>query len=1053
MSRMIKLLGNLVVEENGRFSRINNSAKGSALLAYLIVTDETQPRDGVADLLWEATSTEQARRNLRELLARVRKWVPDLQATRKTITFHATPDTFVDLFALRDGLHADDLSQIDAALQLYRGDLLAAFHLEGIPRFNEWLTLERERLRRQVLEAYRHLCEAYAERQQWSKAATAVRRWLALDDLNEEATRWLMQLLANNGNIAGAMETYEQCRLRLDEELGVEPDPATTELLQQIRQMKTAVFPIAPALILPDADILPEPGALPPHAYLPYHRNNDFTGRETALLHLAELLLVSDAEQPITRAAAVMGMGGLGKTQLAVEFCYRYGRFFSGGVYWIRFAQAGNIAEEVALIGNQRGMGLYRDADNLTLADRVGLVQRAWQEPTPRLLIFDNCEEEQLLRDWLPVTGGCRVLLTSRRGHWSRESGVTACPLNALGEADAITLLQRQVPTMNAQEAADIGWEVGYLPLAIHLAGGFLRRYQHITPAHYLVQLRDAGLVQHPSLLGRGSDQSPTGHELNIVRTYAINIQQLDLADKIDEMAWKLLIRAACFAPSEPIPKPLLLKTIAIEDGDFMAALLVEDGLTRLVALGFLEAEGNKSIVMHRLLAAFTHETAVNPPVQHEKMERAQSAVESTILHLLSAYQQKQGHLSLLPFSVAHLRHVVETAVSRTAVLAADLTIFLSRHLISIGTPLEAERYLKQAAMVAKETGDNHIQAKTLVALSVMHENMGYDHEALQNAQEAVVLLKALQPSNATKLAEALYRQGWAHFRLGHAKDALSAAQEGVELSQRENIVIETARHFNLMGVVNYYLLGQYDIAAEQLQESLRIYKSLAHRNSESAILNNMGENARLQGDYLVAAAYYEEAITIAREVENRTQENLYTSNLCGVWIRVGKSAEAVTALEKLIAHTQSDWYGLSEAHRFLAEAYLNVGKTAVALTMAQRALTLAHLNNDLENGRAWRVLGLAAARSGQPVPADPENAAKYDAAACFGKSIACFDASALERDRAITLWRWAQHEFLLGNGERGSALHQDARETFARLNLPLFIARIDESEPHPESF
>ena len=117
---------------------------------------------------------------------------------------------------------------------------------------------------------------------------------------------------------------------------------------------------------LPQPDTLPEPGLLPPHTILPYRRNQDFVGRETDLLQLGEWLLpwqeIEESgglreslwQSPIT-AAAITGMGGLGKTQLAVEFAYRYGRFYAGGVYWISFAQAENVAGEIAALGGERG--------------------------------------------------------------------------------------------------------------------------------------------------------------------------------------------------------------------------------------------------------------------------------------------------------------------------------------------------------------------------------------------------------------------------------------------------------------------------------------------------------------------------------------------------------------------------------------------------------------------------------------------------------------------------------------------------------------------------
>ena len=60
------------------------------------------------------------------------------------------------------------------------------------------------------------------------------------------------------------------------------------------------------------------------------------------------------------------------------------------------------------------------------------LVMGAWQSELPRLLIFDNCEEESLLDSWRPPSGGCRVLVTSRRSEWSPTLGVTALPLDLL---------------------------------------------------------------------------------------------------------------------------------------------------------------------------------------------------------------------------------------------------------------------------------------------------------------------------------------------------------------------------------------------------------------------------------------------------------------------------------------------------------------------------------------------------------------------------------------------------------------------------------------------
>ena len=109
----------------------------------------------------------------------------------------------------------------------------------------------------------------------------------------------------------------------------------------------------------------------------------------------------------------------------------------------------------------------------------------------PRLLVFDNCEDEELLEAWLPRGGGCRVIVTSRRSYWSAGLGVEAVPLGLLDRPDSIALLRKHRPDLEGDNADldAIAGELGDLPLALHLAGSFLTRYRHADfgdPARYL---------------------------------------------------------------------------------------------------------------------------------------------------------------------------------------------------------------------------------------------------------------------------------------------------------------------------------------------------------------------------------------------------------------------------------------------------------------------------------------------------------------------------------------------------------------------------------------
>jgi len=106
----------------------------------------------------------------------------------------------------------------------------------------------------------------------------------------------------------------------------------------------------------PDADPIPDSGPLPPGSCVPFHRNALFTGRVEHLRTLARTFLpqftIRNPQSSFLITQGIQGMGGVGKTQLAVEFAYRYGRFFHG-VHWLNAAQVGGLVAELAACGRR----------------------------------------------------------------------------------------------------------------------------------------------------------------------------------------------------------------------------------------------------------------------------------------------------------------------------------------------------------------------------------------------------------------------------------------------------------------------------------------------------------------------------------------------------------------------------------------------------------------------------------------------------------------------------------------------------------------------------
>ena len=166
------------------------------------------------------------------------------------------------------------------------------------------------------------------------------------------------------------------------------------------------------------------PGALPPGSRLPLPRNALFTGRAQDLRSLQDFGGLGGGLGGAP-AIAITGIGGVGKTQLAVEFAYRYGYRFRG-VHWLDLRDPALFDEQVAACG--AAMGLPR-APEEDLAAYAARVIAAWKADGPRLIILDNLEDPTAARDILRRLQHprLRLLLTARRAHWPPTWACAPC--------------------------------------------------------------------------------------------------------------------------------------------------------------------------------------------------------------------------------------------------------------------------------------------------------------------------------------------------------------------------------------------------------------------------------------------------------------------------------------------------------------------------------------------------------------------------------------------------------------------------------------------------
>ncbi|MEU4712939.1 FxSxx-COOH system tetratricopeptide repeat protein, partial [Micromonospora purpureochromogenes] len=262
-------------------------------------------------------------------------------------------------------------------------------------------------------------------------------------------------------------------------------------------------------------------------------RNAAFTGRESILAALRHALL---AGGPAV-VQAIYGMGGVGKTSLAAEYCYRFASHYKL-VWWVSAEQVELINEQLATLGVEAGW-VAADAPTSTAAAEVRRQLRACND---WLIVFDDAEDPDQTLPFLPQGLG-HVIITSRNSHWGRVAA--SAEVDVFARDESVSLLRRSIPHLKEIEAAEIAEAVGDLPLAVAQAGNVLADTG--LPAEEYLQLLNerAGEV-----LAEGR---PWGYPRPLAAAVRVAVDRLA---QTNEAAAQLLQLCAFLAPA-PVPTEL----------------------------------------------------------------------------------------------------------------------------------------------------------------------------------------------------------------------------------------------------------------------------------------------------------------------------------------------------------------------------------------------------------------------------------------------------------------------------------------------------------------
>lgn len=451
-------------------------AKAVALLCYLTLTRQPHSREKLASLLWGDMLDNEARNNLRGVLARLRKQLlPYLIIKWDSVALDLDSPYRVDVEAFAAGVQrpAATLQSLQQAADLYRGEFLEDFHIHDAPEFEDWLLPIRERLHGLALHAFYRLANAYVQEKNYRTAIVCASRILELESWQEEAHRLKMQALARLGRPLEALAQFEACKKALAAEFRVEPEPETVALHQRI-----ASGQIQPDLERPSEEGLAAPFQAPPRPLF-------LVGREQEGAWLREQLQQAN-RSPVF---AIVGMAGVGKTAFATHLAHDLSPSFKDGVLWADLTTS-DPAAVLESWGQAYGLDFSWQPDQ---ARRLALLRSALAEKQV-LVVLDDVFSAEKARRLLPGGTGVVVLLTTRDMEVANALHAQTLPLTELSPQASrqllVELLGEERVLLEVEAAEAICALSGHLPLALELIGQRLRSREHRRLADVATRLR-----------------------------------------------------------------------------------------------------------------------------------------------------------------------------------------------------------------------------------------------------------------------------------------------------------------------------------------------------------------------------------------------------------------------------------------------------------------------------------------------------------------------------------------------------------------------------------
>jgi cellulose biosynthesis protein BcsQ len=632
--------------------------------------------------------------------------------------------------------------------------------------------------------------------------------------------------------------------------------------------------------------------AIPPPVWNAPQRNVAFTGRSDVLEELRDRL---SASVTVVVPLALYGLGGVGKTQLAIEYAHRFAPDYDV-VWWVPAEQPSLVRSSLAALAQKlqvAGETVAESVQAVLDALRRGEPYRRW------LIVFDNADDPDELRDYRPEGTG-HVLLTSRNHAWRQVA--EPLQVGVFKRPESITFLQKRAPSLTDDEAGQVAEKLGDLPLAIEQAGAWLA-VTGMPVAQYL-ELLDTQLLR---VLG---ENAPPGYERTAAATWLLSLERLR---EHKPAAAKLLEVCAFFGP-EPIPMSLLYSERFVEvllpydpslNDPFLQGTLVQEiGRYALASIDSAQA----SIQLHRLVQAVIRDR-LSPREREEDRAHVHQILAAANPKDADEPDNWKAYERLWP-------HIVRSeALESTAPTVRQLITDMARYLWKFGDHTSSQDLAEQAVTTWRRViGGERDDLVTLLmrwSLANSLRSQAKYQEAYQTDQEVYDELTARYGRDHPYAIMTLISRAADLRTLGQYADARDLDTEALARSKavlgEDNSRTLTAAS-NL--AVSLRLTGDFRAATQLDEETWAQRRRVLGERHPMTLLStkNYGQDLRDMGDFQGARQLLEASLETHKEVlGDRHPETLRTAKTLAVTLRKLGDFDTARALTQttLSAFTQ----------------------------------------------------------------------------------------------------------------------------------------------------